>query len=130
MKHLYPIVTTPMMRECRDFYITVLDARVLFETDWYVHLALGDFEIGFLRPDPPVRLPMFLHATPSRGLCLALEVDDVRSLCEQFIGRGVQLLGKLERHASGELAFSVMDPAGVVLNIVEQGVSGSDLIEV
>ena len=30
---LYPIVTTPALKECRDFYVRALDARVLFESD-------------------------------------------------------------------------------------------------
>lgn len=120
MKHLYPIVTTVLVQECRDFYVKALDARVLFETEWYVHLSVDGWEIGFLRPNPPVRLPVFSHATLSRGLCLAVEVEDVRKLCEQLQTKGIQLLGQLEQFASGELAFSVVDPAGVVLNIVER----------
>lgn len=120
MKHLYPIVTTVLVAECRDFYIRALEARVLFETEWYVHLSVDGWEIGFLRPNPPARLPVFQHATLSRGLCLALEVEDVRGFCEQLQSRGIPLLGQLERFPSGELAFSVVDPAGVVLNIVER----------
>jgi len=120
MKHLYPIITTVLVRECRDFYVKALDARVLFETEWYVHLSVDGWEIGFLRPNPPVRLPVFLHATLSRGLCLAVEVEDVRKLCDQLQAKGIQLLGQLERFPSGELAFSAVDPAGVVLNIVER----------
>lgn len=120
MSHLYPIVTTPMVRECREFYVSALDARVLFETDWYVQLSMEDFEIGFLQPNPPVRLPMFLHASPSRGLCLVLEIDNVRQLAEQFQAKGITLLAAVEEYPGGEVGFSVIDPAGVVLNIVER----------
>lgn len=120
MKHLYPIITTPLVRDCRDFYVIALDARVLFESDWYVHLSVDGWEIGFLKPNPPVRMPVFLHASPSRGLCLALEVEDVRKLYEQFGAKDMDVLAPLEEFPSGELAFSVMDPSGVVLNIVER----------
>lgn len=119
--HIYPIVTTPLVQECRDFYVSVLGARVLFQTEWYAHLAVERWELAFLRPNPPARLPMFSHAAPSRGLCLVVEVEDVQVTHDQIVAKGVQLLGKLEQFAAGEIAFSVMDPSGVVLNFVERG---------
>lgn len=120
MKHLYPIITTAALRECRDFYIKALNARVLFQQDWYVHLSVAGWEIGFLKPNPPKRLPVFQHATATRGLCLALEVDDVQEVHDKFLAKGFDLLGHLTEFPGGEKAFSVMDPAGVVLNIVER----------
>jgi catechol 2,3-dioxygenase-like lactoylglutathione lyase family enzyme len=127
--NLYPIVTTPAPVECRDFYTRALDARVIFQTDWYVHLAVGDWEIGFLKPNPPQKLPVFQHARPSHGLTLAIEVEDVRAMFEQFAARGIEALGKPEVFPNGEWAFSVMDPAGVILNFVEQRPDTSGMIE-
>jgi len=117
--NLYPIVTTLVPVECRDFYRKAFDARIVFETDWYVHLAIGAWEIGFLKPDPPQRLPVFQHTRPSHGLTLAIEVPDVQAAYEQFGARGIDTLGKPEQFPNGELSFSVMDPAGVILNFVE-----------
>lgn len=119
--NFYPIVTTIVPMECRDFYVKAFDAQVLFQTDWYVHLKLGSGEIGFLKPNPPQRLPVFRHARPSSGLTLAIEVPDVRAIHQQITERGFEAFGKPEESAGGELAFSVMDPAGVILNFVEQG---------
>ena len=128
--HLYPIITTPMLKECRDFYVQTLKARVLFQQDWYVHLSIGGWEIGFLRPNHPKRLPVFQHAALSRGLCLALEVDDVRKIHDDFIAKGIELFGQLESFPSGESSFAVMDPAGTVLNIVERHPANqSDVLE-
>jgi uncharacterized glyoxalase superfamily protein PhnB len=118
--NLYPIVTTLVPAECRDFYKKAFDAVVEFETDFYVHLAIGNWELGFLKPNPPQRLPVFQHARPSHGLTLAIEVPDVRATFEQLTGRGIETLGRLEEFPGGELSFSVMDPAGVILNFVEQ----------
>lgn len=120
MKHLYPIITTPNLRECRDFYVRALGARVLFQQDWYVHLSIAGWEIGFLRPNHPHRLPVFQHATLSRGLCLALEVDDVKKIHDDFQKKGIELFGEVQSFPGGETSFSVMDPAGIVLNIVER----------
>ena len=127
--NLYPIVTTPEPGACRDFYRKALDARILFETEWYVHLAIGNWELGFLKPNPPQRLPVFQHARPSHGLTLAIEVPDVAAVFRQLAERGIEALGKPEKFANGELAFSVMDPAGVVLNFVEHRTGGQDVVQ-
>jgi len=127
--NLYPIVTTLALHDCRDFYRYVFGARVVFEADWYVHLAVDDWEIGFLRPNPPQKLPVFQHARPSQGLCLAVEVPDVRAMHEKLTRRGIETLGLPEQFPNGEMSFSVMDPAGVVLNFVEVRPDTSDLVE-
>jgi catechol 2,3-dioxygenase-like lactoylglutathione lyase family enzyme len=129
--NLYPIVTTLVPTECRDFYKKAFGARILFETDWYVHLAIEQWEIGFLKPNPPQRLPVFQHARPSHGLTLAIEVPDVASMFQQLAERGVETLGRPEEFANGEFAFSVMDPAGVILNFVEhRAPAGSDVVQI
>ena len=126
----YPIVTTLVPGACRDFYKQALDARVVFETEWYVHLAIGDREIGFLAPNPPRRLPVFRHARPSSGLTLAFEVPDVSAVFRQFQRWKIDTLGKPEESDTGEMAFSVMDPAGVILNFVEVRRDDSDIVEI
>lgn len=120
MKHLYPIVATPALTECRDFYVLLLNAHVLFQKEWYLHLSIEGWEIGFLHPMQRTRLPMFRHATLSRGLCLALEVHDVLITYQEFVDKGIEILGVLETFPNGEQGFSVMDPAGIVLNIIER----------
>ena len=128
--NFYPIITTIVPMECRDFYIKAFGATVLFQTDWYVHLKLGAGEIGFLKPNPPQRLPVFRHARPSSGLTLAIEVPDVRAMHKQITDLGVETFGKPEESAGGELAFSLMDPAGVILNFVEnRAPAGEDVVQ-
>lgn len=127
--NFYPIVTTLVPTECRDFYRKALDARVLFESEWYVHLAIGDREIGFLKPNPPRRLPVFRHARPSSGLTLAFEVPDVSAVHRQFQRWQIETLGKPEESETGEMSFSVLDPAGVILNFVEIRKHSSEIVE-
>lgn len=127
--NVYPIVTTPEPAACREFYRKALGARILFETDWYVHLSIGAWELGFLKPNPPQRLPVFQHARPSQGLTFAIEVPDVAAVFRQLAERGIEALGKPEKFPNGELAFSVMDPAGVVLNFVEHRTGAQDVVQ-
>ena len=129
--HIYPIVTTPHLEECKFFYVNALGARVLFEQAWYLQMALGNFEIGFLSPDPPTRLPIHQNAQASTGLCLAVEMPEVRALHLKMLQRGFKPASKPERFSNGEWTFSVTDPAGVVLNIVEvRSRKGSGLVEI
>lgn len=125
MKQIYPIVTTLNPAECCEFYVRALGARVLFKQDWYVHLSVGGWEIGFLQANHPQRLPVFQHSSLSRGLCLALEVEDVRHLHDELQAKGIELLGGLRRYPGGDVSFSIMDPAGTVLNVVERHVEAS-----
>lgn len=120
MTHIYPIITTPNLRDCSRFYVDAFGAQRLFEQDWYVHLSVNGWEIGFLQPNCPNRLPVFQHTALSRGLCLALEVEDVQCLHDDLLRKGIELLGPLQTYPSGERAFSVMDPAGVVINVVQR----------
>lgn len=127
--NFYPIVTTLEPSDCRDFYVRAFDARVLFDRPWFVHLAIGQWEFGFLRPDPPIPLPMFQHATLTRGLCIALEVEDAGAFYEKLCKRGIETLGKPQRSSTGETTFSVMDPAGVIINVMEIKPDAAEVVE-
>lgn len=120
MRTWYPIVTTTALRECAEFYQRAFDARIAFHSDWYLHVSLSGWEIGFLRPNPPARLPVFQHTTHTRGLCLAVEVPKVMAAYEDLQRRGIALLGMLTEYGGGEQGFALVDPAGTVLNIVER----------
>ena len=125
----YPIVTTPALQQCRDFYVKAFDARVLFESEWYVHLKVREWEVGFLRPNPPKKMPVFQHSTLTRGMCFGLEVEDIAAVYEQLKERGFDPLSKPEQFPSGDISFSVVDPAGVVINVVEHLPDKSDIVE-
>lgn len=127
MRQIHPIITTAALQECCEFYQRAFDAQVLFRADWYVQLSVDGWEIGFLKPNAPARLPVFQHSTLTRGLCLALEVADVRAVSEQLAARGVPALGPLRQAANGEWSLSVIDPSGVVLNIVERHTDPADI---
>ena len=128
MKHLYPIVTTPALQACRAFYVDLLGAKVLFEKKRYLHLSVDGWEIGFLHPIQPTKLPIFRHATPSRGLGLVLEVDDVAATYREFVDKGIEILGGLETFEGGERSFAVLDPAGIVLNVLERRDDADDAV--
>ncbi|SFF51190.1 Glyoxalase-like domain-containing protein [Fontimonas thermophila] len=129
MRAWYPLITTTALRECCEFYQRAFDAHIVFRSEHYVQIALGDWEIGLVRPQPPVPLPVFPHTTQTRGLCLVIEVDDVAGAFEMLTRRGIVPLGTLKRFANGEDAFTVVDPAGTVLNFVARNGSGAERLQ-
>ena len=119
MRNVYAIVTTPEIRECCDFYRRALDARIVFRADWYAHISFRGWELGFLKPHQEARLPVFQHTTTTRGLCIAIETEDVQKDYDTLISRGLAPLGPMREFANGERSIAVIDPAGTVLNFVE-----------
>ncbi|MFT4045774.1 MAG: hypothetical protein QM661_03670 [Solimonas sp.] len=119
MRNVYAIVTTPEIAACCDFYRRALDARIVFRADWYAHVSFRGWEIGFLMPHQQTRLPVFQHTTTTRGLCIAIETEDVLADYAALIARGLPPLGPMRAFANGERSFALVDPAGTVVNFVE-----------
>ncbi|WP_043112701.1 VOC family protein [Solimonas flava] len=126
MRNVYAIVTTPEIRACCDFYRRALDARIVFRADWYAHISFRGWELGFLKPHQDAPLPVFQHTTTTRGLCIALETENVQADYEQLLARGLAPLGPMREFANGERSFALIDPAGTVLNFVEHRPHAAD----
>ena len=115
----YLIITTTDVADSERFYMTAFNARTVFSSPWYAQIAIGDFQLGFVHPNPPVRLPVFRQTTPSRGLTLAFEVADVELCYGQLKQRGIEPLGRPERYPDGEIAFQLLDPSGTVISLIQ-----------
>lgn len=119
MNNVYAVVTTPELRACCEFYRRAFSARIVFRADWYAQISFRGWELGFLKPDQEARLPIFQHTTTTRGLCIAIESDDVQDDYDSLIRRGLAPLGPMQQFANGERSFALLDPAGTVINFVE-----------
>ena len=119
----YPLVTTPHLAACRDFHQRHFGFEVVFEASWFVLLARGAEEgtvsLAFMTPDHPSR-PPGPEVFSGQGLLLTLQTDDAAAEAERLGAAGVALAHPLTREPWGQLRFQVRDPAGLVLDIVEQ----------
>ena len=59
VRDLYSVITTPMLAETRDFYVTHFGYKIEFEANWYLFLS-GPADAGtrgatlaFMHPDHP-----------------------------------------------------------------------------
>ena len=54
LQSFYPIIVTPKIRECRDFYHRWFRLGTVFEASWFVLLGGSDGSgatVAFMRPD-------------------------------------------------------------------------------
>lgn len=116
----FPVLTTARLTECRDFYMRHFGFTVVFETDWYIHLASnGGIQLGFMQPNHPSQ-PGFLHAGHGgSGLIYSFEVDDVDKEYETLRAHGVAIALEPKTEDWGQRHFMLKDPAGVAIDIVQ-----------
>lgn len=121
----YPLITTPSLAEARDFYITHFDFQVAFEASWFVYLA-GPGEDGtrgatlaFMHPDHPSN-PPGPEAFNGLGMILTVETGDAASAFERLRSGGAPIVHPLTEEKWGQRRFMTRDPAGVLVDVVEQ----------
>lgn len=125
IRDFYPVITTPHLAAARDFYVGQFGFAVLFEASWFVLLA-GDAEaegrggaIAFMRPDHPTR-PPGPEVFDGKGMILTIEVADARSAYDRLRQSDAPILHPLTDEEWGQRRFMTRDPAGVLVDVVEQ----------
>ena len=116
----YPIIVTPHIAACRDFWVRHLGFAVVFEIDWFVYLAAeeGTATIAFMTPDHPSSPPG--PEAYAAGISMELEVEDAKAALAEVRASGKEPDYPLTDEPFGQRRFSVRDPSGLWINIVEQ----------
>lgn len=125
VRDLYPLITTPDLAKVRDFYAAHFGFQVVFEADWFLYLA-GEAEDGargatlaFMHPEHPTR-PPGPESFDGAGMILTIEVADAASAFAQLEASGAPIVHPLTREDWGQHRFMTRDPAGVLVDVVEQ----------
>jgi uncharacterized glyoxalase superfamily protein PhnB len=125
VRDLYPLITTPALFEARDFYVRHFGFAVVFEAAWFVYLSGAPEDgargatIAFMHPDHPSR-PPGPEAFDGRGMIVTIEVADAARLYEALGRGGAAVLHPLADEPWGQRRFMTRDPAGVLIDVVEQ----------
>jgi uncharacterized glyoxalase superfamily protein PhnB len=116
----YPVIMTDQVAETARFYIDNFRFRVLFESDWYVHLQSSEdasVNVAILRGD---------HETipePARGrvsgLLINFEIDDVDGEYARALASGLPILLPLRDEPFGQRHFITRDPSGVLIDVIK-----------
>jgi catechol 2,3-dioxygenase-like lactoylglutathione lyase family enzyme len=115
----YPIIVTPKLHECRDFWVARLGFEVAFEADWFILLVADGATLAFMHPDHPSS-PPGPEVFSGRGMCFELQVEDATLAYEECRGRGLQVVYALAQEPFGQLRFGFFDPSGLWVDVVEQ----------
>ena len=118
--HFFPVLTTTKLIECRDFYTRHFGFTVVFEADWYVHLAAETgIQLGFMQPNHPTQ-PDFLQAAyGGSGLIYSFEVDNVDQEYEKFKKSDILILLHVRTEEWGQRHFMIKDPSGMIIDVVQ-----------
>jgi hypothetical protein len=114
----YPIIVTERFLACRDFWTRHLSFAVVFENEWFVYMQANGASIAFMSPDHPSSPPG--PERYSAGISMELEVADAAAAHEEFVGTGAAPDYPLTDESFGQRRFSVKDPSGLWVNIVQQ----------
>ena len=114
----YPIVVTQEVMACRDFWVRHLGFEVVFENGWFCYLAANGASVGFMSPDHPSAPP---GPEPyEAGISFELEVADATAALAEVRATGREPDYPLTGEAFGQRRFSLRDPSGLWINIVQQ----------
>jgi len=120
LQKLFPITITDKLTECRDFYTTFFNFKIVFEADWYIHLRHeSGTELAVMLPRLDNQ-PSIIHAPYNgEGVIYSFEAEDAQTEYERLTGLGVTMSYDLKDEEWGQRHFMVKDPAGVVIDIVQ-----------
>lgn len=128
LRSLFTVFITPRLPEARDFYVDHFGFRVVFDADWYVQLhgSRGEeappLELAFMRPDLLGQPAALQHSFTGAGAILTIEVEDVTVEHRRLEAAGVlsNLIVPLQDEAWGQRHFVFRDPAGTLVDVVQQ----------
>lgn len=118
----YPLLTVRDMRASRDFYVKHFGLGVVFESDWVTMLGnsrSGRIAIGLMTPDHPTN-PPGPEVFDGKGMIVTIQVQDAEKARAELRDRGVQVFYDVTDEPWGQRRFTLTDPSGVIVDVVEQ----------
>ena len=97
-------IVTSKIKETKEFYQNNLGFGVTFENEFYLlmHTPNHTAQLSFLLPEHPTQQPLFQPEFSGKGMYLTIEVDDVDTLYESLIEKGVDIEIALRDEPWGE----------------------------
>lgn len=114
----YPVLMSGDVAAAARFYRELLGFEVVYDSDWYVSLRLGQFELAILAHDHPT-VPEGYRALP-RGVILNLEVTDVDAVHARLTQHPeITVVLPLRDEDFGQRHVIVTAPDDVLLDVIQ-----------
>lgn len=121
----YPVLMSQDVAAAATFYRELLEFETTFESDWYISMRTGAFELAILAHDHPT-IPEAYRSLPS-GVLVNLEVDDVDALHDRLTTNpAVEVVQALRDEDFGQRHFILAAPDGVLLDVIQPIEPNSD----
>ncbi len=117
----FPVFIVANLDAAKTYYTSHFDFTTVFENEWYLHLvSASGVQVGFMLPDQPTQPAFFHPAYEGRGVIFSLEVADVDAAHAEAREQGLKIVLDLRSEDWGQRHFSVEDPNGLHLDIVQE----------
>lgn len=113
-------VVTEQLEASKEFYVRLFGGTVLYESDWFVLLQVGNGEMGLMRPGLDSQAAIFRPAFQGAGLWVTLDVDDVKAEYARILAMGIAVEVALRDEPWGDRHFVLADPNGIGVDIVQR----------
>ncbi|MEL6222959.1 MAG: VOC family protein [Cyanobacteria bacterium J06626_14] len=121
-KSMYPLYVCEDLEAQQIFYTKKFGFQVaFFDPDFYLHLINmnNGAQVGFMLPNLATQ-PPFLHTKAATdGIVLSFEVADVKDAYAEAQKQKLDIHFGLKEEPWQQTHFMVRDPAGLILDIVE-----------
>lgn len=118
----FPLYVTKNLAAQKNFYMKTFGFEaVFFDPGFYLHLVnpSNGVELGFMLANLPDQ-PDFLHRTANtNGMVISFEVANAAAAFEQANKDQLDIILELKVETWKQTHFMVRDPAGLVIDIVE-----------
>ena len=119
-KSSFPVFIVKDLDAAKSFYTENFSFDVVFSGDWYIHLvSRSGVQVGFLLPDQPTQPPIFQKLYFGEGVIFSLEVEDADAAFAIAKSKSLKVALELRSEDWGQRHFSIQDPNGVYLDIVQ-----------
>ncbi|MEM7550472.1 MAG: VOC family protein [Bacteroidota bacterium] len=117
LKRLLINICSEKLTESRDFYISLFDFKVDYDSDWFIHLISENkkLELGIIDRNNDL-VPKGFKNNPD-GFYISFVVDDVGEFYELAKSKGIPMINKPENTFYGQRRLLLEDPNGVLLDV-------------
>lgn len=113
----YPVLMSQSVSAASAFYINQLGFEVIFESDWYVSLRRGHWELAILQHEHET-IPTGFR-TPVAGMLLNFEVEDVDAEYQRLVIDGdLPVRLPIRSEEFGQRHFIIGAPDGVLIDVI------------
>jgi catechol 2,3-dioxygenase-like lactoylglutathione lyase family enzyme len=104
----------------KAYYTDHLSFSVVFDADWYVHLATDTgVQVGFMRSGLPEMPAIFEKAFPGEGAIFSLETADADTAFAYAEKSGLDIIAPIRSEEWGQRHFLLVDPNGIIVDIIQ-----------